>query len=286
MKNFIIAIITHHREKSVMALLEQLNKQADNQVNCLLVENGSSVIQTKKITQFNNLKIKYLQLKTASIPKARNLSVDYALKNNFKWLVFVDDDCLPTENWLKQIRKLVNKQQKATVIQGNSLSIPQDNLYAQLTEKLHTRWLFKNANQRGNLTIMDTRNCLLKLADFAKHSLKFNEQLTYASDIDLARKLTSRQLTISYQPDLLVLHQEKTSFLDFYRHRLRTSLAYRVVKQKKNNQFHSLSLMDRLSAINELPINTSKKLWLLIVLGIIYLNSGLTLLVQNLKALY
>ncbi len=287
MKNFIIAIITHQRKESLGELLAEINSQATDKIDCVVVENGSRALSSKSFSRFDNLKIKYFNLSLSSIPQARNKALAYAQKNNYLWLAFIDDDCLLDENWLAKIKKLTSKKQTSlAAIQGSSTGIPADNLYVELATKLHDLWLTKNTDKQKKTTVLDTRNCLLDLKKLPK-MLRFNERLSYATDLELAWQLTEQQLSIEYQPGLKVFHREKINWLSFYRHRLRTSGAYLLVEQQiSNNKIENPTISEKLETISQLKASVWEKLWLTILLGMIYFHSRILLLFHQLKTLH
>ena len=104
-----IIIATYNREESLTTLLSELEKQFKNFSNSealevVVVNNNSSDNSSKLINSYvNRLPIKYVEEKTQGLCRAQNTGI---LHSNGKLVCFIDDDVIPSENWLEEVYKI------------------------------------------------------------------------------------------------------------------------------------------------------------------------------------
>lgn len=221
-----LGIITYHRKEKALRLLRKLSVQLTPQCDIFLVENGSQEMIPTDISLISN-RIHLFHLPSPSISKSRNFLLHQAT-SKYDILAFIDDDCLPSRNWLKEIVTLFSQHPTLAIVQGAIKSVPPKNIFAQTSHALSQLWREKNTD--GTLTkILDTKNILFNLSLLRKFPLQFDSTLPYASDIDLGYKILQRGLTIHQTNSCLVYHQERTNVFEFYKHRLRLALAFRKV---------------------------------------------------------
>ena len=92
----------------VLACLQSAVKQRPSEgwqtLNPIVIVNQREL----ELELVSKIKEKFPQVKVGhekiiGIPWARNLALDESLRQGTEWIVFVDDDCVPKENWLKQL---------------------------------------------------------------------------------------------------------------------------------------------------------------------------------------
>ncbi len=270
--NITIGIITHNRPNQLYRLLYSLQPQLKSNHRVVIVENGSDTI---KKTAVDKLKIKRYSLikkNFAQIPKARNIILKQSIKQS-DLLIFIDDDCLVSSNWLKEYEELFDKNKNIKAVQGKIKSIPTNNVYAQTSQLLFQLWFQANTKQltKHHFTtkIIDTKNVALRTS-ILKTS-QFNEIQQFATDIQLAYQLNQQQITIHYFQSSLVFHQERTSFKSFILHRVRLSSSYRLVNKKAQNYFNSVSFFNKLNYLNrQLKFSNFIKIKVIIALLLAY----------------
>jgi GT2 family glycosyltransferase len=264
-----IGIITYQRKKQTLGLLRKLKNQLRSNDQIILIENGSSKIKRSDLSFLPKKNINFIQLTKKSIPASRN-SIFQLAKENFDFLAYIDSDCIPSKNWVKEIKEEFQHNPNYSIIQGNITALPKANLYAQTTQLLFQLW--QNKNTKNSLTkVLDTKNIFFKLSSFSQLNYFFNEKLTYASDIDLGYKLQKKGFHIIRSPKALIYHCERTSIQSFFKHRLRISLAYRRTNKSYPNFFHSAQPIEKIYYLfSNLKFPILKKIKIIILLQIIY----------------
>lgn len=285
---FALGIVTRNRKKQLKRLLNHLNMQISESMKVIIVENGSHQLDKYFFSDYSSLDVTLIKLPIASIPKSRNTIINKANNKKIKWLLFLDDDCTPEENWLENIISFTNSKyisKKTVAIQGSSISTPTTNSYAVVSGILNKLWF--DANTKNNKTkIIDTKNCALNLYFLSQNKLSFDTKLTYASDIDLAYQIQKANGEILYTSNWIVKHMERNTLVNFYQHRLRTSYAFQIIQKKYKEFFSSVTTINKLLKIHQSSLSVLKKTHLIQLLIIIYFHSKLLLLVNNFKIFY
>lgn len=110
-------IIPTYKQKFLFKTLEGLSNQEFKDFEVIIVENGVALDSTRKLClAFNKaLKLKYIYEKTAGANRARNIGI----KNcNSELIGLIDDDCIPSQNWTKNIIELHSNYLDAGIIGG------------------------------------------------------------------------------------------------------------------------------------------------------------------------
>lgn len=284
-----IAVVTHNRKKQLLKLLSVLNKQVPNRLDCIIIENESTQLTHDLFSSFSSLRITLTHQQQNSIPSARNIALNWASQRNLSWLVFVDDDCIPTSNWFQTVVAVTSAigksfQKKVAVIQGSHIGIPANNIFVKTTQALFDVWI-RNSTKGQCLSTIDTKNCMLNILLLAKHHVLFNTEFAFASDLAFAQVVLAHHLAIYFEPNLIVKHQERKSLIDFVRHRYRTSLAFRLVK-KKYPLVPTSTFRQRIVAINNITATSYEKFAMICLLFVIYGFVWIRLLIHQRHALY
>jgi glycosyltransferase involved in cell wall biosynthesis len=242
----VIGIITHQRKSQLLRLLQQLGPQLSTNDYVWVLENGQGQLNKSLLSSIHS-HIKLFFHPTASIPISRNFIFTRA-RQRADLLVFLDDDVLIAQNWLRKIKIAYEEAQDkgAQIIQGNFLSFPPKNIYAKTTEILSQLWIKANITSSLTTTIIDTKHVGFLLKDFPKISQLFHPSFRFASDIAAAAVLTNEyKMRILFFPQLNVYHQERTSWWQFVQHRFRLSTAYRAVLCQYPQEFNSVKAIEK-----------------------------------------
>lgn len=280
-----IGIITYKRKNLTLKLLSKIVKQLKQKDKIFLIENGSTQINRYDLNKISKNKVVYYQTNHKSIPHSRNL-IFKLTKNNFDLLAYIDSDCIPSKNWLKDIKEEFSFKKNISIIQGNIKSIPKNNLYAQTSHLLFKLWQEKNT--KNNLTkILDTKNISFKLSKLNRLKYLFDETLTFASDIDTGYKLQKEGLIIFRSLKALVYHCEKNNSQSFFQHRSRISLSYRKINKQYNNFFQSASPLEKIVYLySKLNFSFLDKIKIISLLQVIYLLTFVKLLKNRILIFY
>lgn len=228
-----IIVLTRNRSFLLQKCLEKLVPQLRGNDAIIIVNNGSTLTETKKIKQvINHLKNKNLQLvwgdKKGNIPKGRNKGIVSVSKKS-QIIAFLDDDCLPNKNWSKNIRKEHQAYHEWQVIQGKVISIPKNNLYARITGITYQNWLRSNLLNKNLLATFDSKNVSFKVKVF-RSGLSFNEKFGRSSDIELGLRLRKKGFKIGYSPKIKTYHRERTTLIPFLKQHINIAKGERGVE--------------------------------------------------------
>lgn len=287
-KLFAIGIVTRNRPTQLFRLLRGLNKQATLGVDVFINENGSDSVTQTSVDSFARLHSTLIKQQYASALRARN-TILFATKEKYRWLIFLDDDCMLGNDWFYTINTFL-RQPPANdewAIQGVVDSFPKDNPYAQSSGLLYKLWLEKNVT--GNRSrILDTKCCTLNL-----HALPsgfcFDETLRYdAGDIDLSSRMLKRNKknTVFVLRTWRVFHEERTRFIPYIFHRARLSTAFRLAQKRHPMILASEKFSTKIRSLWELKVSPFAKITITIALFAAQIIARAMLLIQKLEIFY
>ncbi len=277
----VVGIITKGRRELVLQLVSYFHTHYchDRAVEIILVENGSSVLQPKDFARFSQ-QITFIHMGAASIPKARNYIFNRVKDMNVK-LAFIDDDCIPGDDWIEQIKN-ISFGEKVVAHTGLCISIPKNNIFAQTSQILYQSWIDVNVDKMTHTTsILDTKNVVFNTKALKDKQKLFSEQLTYATDIELAARLIQEGFVLHHDPQMRIFHQERTTLQSFFAHRYRLSLAYRKIR-KSLSLVKSVSMFRKFETLlQNLPTHFLNRLFIIFILLTIYFLVTCQLLINK-----
>lgn len=155
---------------------------------------------------------------------ARKIAFQEVLKDSLDLLVYIDDDCVPSRNWLVRIRE-GHSASAHPVIQGHSVSLPTDHTLSQLSQRLGASWVYNNTDAMG-LVIIDTKNVSLRAERGLFETIFSNNGIDLlrssgCEDVIIGARLRRAGIRVGYSRRILVMHKERTSVMGFVRQRVR-----------------------------------------------------------------
>jgi len=203
-----ICIITLHRRDGLRRLLEGIESQKFQEnrpdIEVIVVDNdplGSSKDVVDKLgSSFTN--IKYIIEERKGIPYARNRSL-FEADANSDFIVFIDDDEIPEENWLEELLK-AQKKYNADIVTGPVLPIFMEEPYEWILEgEFFSR---KRYDSGTPLKIAATNNTLVKkrIFDEIQRDFDINFALTGGSDTHLFMDIHKRGYSIIWADNAIV----------------------------------------------------------------------------------
>ncbi len=223
-----VAIITRNRGNVLVNSLASLTKQVIRPYEVLVVDNDSHDATKEVVDYFKKkLPVRYVKEKKVGIPYARNRAIKEA-KGDI--LVFIDDDVTVDENWLIEVIKAHTKYKSAIAIQGYSIGMPRDNIYARILEYYQNFWLHhymyisfeeyklvvRNKKNGYKIQTLVTRNCSLKLSRLKHLGVDFDTHfLSKGEDADLANMLLLKKQTIVFCPTIVCNNWDTDSLMSF-----------------------------------------------------------------------
>jgi len=93
-----VAVVTHGDEALLAACLCNLKQLDYPDFGILVVDNGNDPVPTRDLAEA--LGVSYLRCLTGKPGRARNAAIEHA---RTEWVAFIDDDCRPERDWLRQL---------------------------------------------------------------------------------------------------------------------------------------------------------------------------------------
>lgn len=228
MKLVSIIIILDKISPDLFSLVYQIRKQtskiASLKFEVLLVhESNETLMPLKRVSG-----CKYI-----TIPAKRGFAFNrnQGLKHsNGGIIIFIDDDCLPENNWLVNLLHPF-KDPEVMAVMGN-VKIPKSNYLGDCIAELgfpaggnagfDRIWKVTRDGFTNHLT---TCNCALRREIFSEIGL-FNERLVYGTeDAELSYRMEKANQFIKYNPKALAYHKPKDSLSAFVKWQLRRGRA-------------------------------------------------------------
>lgn len=227
MKNFVsIVTLTKNRAPLLKECLISLQRQTQQLDELVIVDNGSTDETQEVIEDFKRaLPVRSVRTTSHGYPKLYNTGIAAARGN---WLVLFDDDCVASAGWFAAIKNSISAFPRA-VIQGKTLSIPKNNIYAEIMQDHYLNWIASNAIGKKGLRTFDNKNLCIPRWVIRTQGL-FDESLTRGSeDIELGVRYHRAGIPILYEPKILAYHHERTTFMEFMRQHVRIARSERLV---------------------------------------------------------
>jgi GT2 family glycosyltransferase len=142
-----------------------------------------------------------------------------ALHAHGRFLAFLDDDCIPSPEWLCRLHAALDRDPSVgaggLVINGQTR-----NLYAHVNQViLDEAYRYYNAD-RSHARFFATMNLAVSREQFARIG-GFDEAFRTAEDRDFCARWIAGGLRLEYVPDAPVIHLGAGSWLDFWRRHYR-----------------------------------------------------------------
>lgn len=216
-----VVIVTRQRLAKLKRCLESISKQTELPDKVLVIDNDEDKSAKSTALAFGKvLNLSYTFEPKPGVAYARNKALK-ACKTPL--LGFVDDDCVLDKNWVKVgINSMTGT--KTAYILGKSLLFNRRNLIA-LAQYYHQNFWFnqKLKENKGKPTPFnfDTKNVVLNLKDLKNQNLRFDPNFTVdgidSSDTDFGFRLENSRLEGTYEPKMVVRHEEIENPLHFLR---------------------------------------------------------------------
>ncbi|OFI38954.1 glycosyl transferase family 2 [Arthrobacter sp. SW1] len=185
----VIAVLTYKRPEDIALAIPRLQEQLDTvggPASVLVVDNDPAGSARATVEGFASPRIRYVHEPRPGIAAARNRALAESAGDSV--LVFIDDDEVPTPDWLRTLLTL-HRETAAAAVVGPVVSE-----YARTPERWiqEGRFFDRRRLRTGTrLTVAATNNLLLDLAQIRALGLAFDERfgLSGGSDTLFTRKL-------------------------------------------------------------------------------------------------
>jgi len=193
---FSIVVPTCNRNDSLIKCLDQLapGRQAlDIDFYEVIVSDDGKENQAKRLINDRYKWAKWVEGPKLGPAGNRNNGARYA---SGEWLVFIDDDCLPTKNWLLEIFKAIRNNLEITVIEGKTLADRPQKRFNESAPINISGGLFWTCNI-----------AILKIVFFEIGG--FDIRLFSLEDVILRELLKYNGIRIYFIPSVIVIHPWK-----------------------------------------------------------------------------
>lgn len=211
-----IIIPTYKRSKYLVKLINNL---INNNINfkyfeIIICDSDRQKINYKLIKNikcnYKNVKIKYINLIENNHSKKRNIGIKRA---SSKFLIFLDDDCLPEKNFIRKYYKILFKEKEKAIFCGSVIypeNLSRFHNYRQQRHFQISNKLFLRENIGPEKIV--TMNMAFNLSKIDKKKL-FNERFNYYGfeDYDFAFRQSESGVKI-YKCSPLVLHNDQRNY--------------------------------------------------------------------------
>jgi glycosyltransferase involved in cell wall biosynthesis len=228
-----VVIPTYNRCSLLKECLQSLEKQTYpcELFEVIVVDDGShdeTPMFLKEFTSRSNLKLLNVRQENKGPAAARNAGIRLAQGDR---IVFIDDDCLPTPDWLKEITS--GYSNNVGGMGGRILPMQSNTWIGRYChhKRIHETPAFKD----GSIDYLITAN-----ASFSRKALVeaegFDEQYRYpgGEDPDLSRRIRALGYVLTYNEAAIVYHRHRetlgTLIRTYYRYGVGESISYRKRK--------------------------------------------------------
>jgi glycosyltransferase involved in cell wall biosynthesis len=278
-----IVIPCFNAAENLPQVISALNSQSIKPNEIIIADDGSTDNTKNIINYFAKLKknIKYCWQKNAGPAKARNFG---AKKANGEIIVFIDSDCIPEKNWLKEMISPF-KDKAVGGVQG-TYKTKQTGLIARFVQvEIEERYeKMKKAQKEGTLDWIGSYSAAYRTEAYKKLN-GFDETFPIASgeDPELSYRLKKSGYNIVFNPNAIVYHTHpddllkylKTKFFRaYYRPKMYSKHKEKIVKDSYTPQSLKLQIIIIYALVPCLIGSIFINWILLIVAGLILLHAS------------
>ncbi len=213
---FSIVIPTYNRPDRLhncLTAIAQLDYPTE-QFEVVVVDDGSKMLLNSVVEPFQSkLKLTLFRQENAGPASARNAGVAIA---QGKYLVFTDDDCAPTPNWLKTLEQQFQQTPEA-LVGGQTLNALPENLYST-TSQLLIDYLYEYYNQQAGGNFFASNNFALPSTLFHKiGGFDTTFPLAAGEDREFCDRWLQTGYTMAYTPNAQIYHAHHLTLFSFWR---------------------------------------------------------------------
>ena len=237
---FSIVIPTYCRAESLTTCLAAISRldYPCSRFEVIVVDDGSKNPPGKAIEAFRDQFHLHLLTQVHGGPaKARNTGVTQAQGD---MLAFIDDDCLPTTNWLS-ILAAGSSSHPGHMIGGRVINGLNGNLCSEASQILSNLVCVYFNTQPGRLAFFNTNNLAMPTARFLEIG-GFDSSYTTAEDRDLCDRWQCQGYPMLYSPEAIVFHRHALTLRGFWRQQFGygqgTSRFYQLRALRSSERFH------------------------------------------------
>lgn len=211
-----VAIVTKRRPQMLARCLDSFCIQTQLPKQILIIDNDSGKSAFSVFQKYvKRLPVRYLQEKRSGVPYARNKALIAA---GTKYLGFIDDDCILSNNWVEQAITVTKNNKGAAYVCGKTNLYNNKNIWA-VGQYSHDRyWFIKKIkkNEQTTSANFDTKNVVLNKDLILRKNLKFDTKCGIkgfdSADYDFGLQLSHKKFKGVYFDKMILTHEETSNF--------------------------------------------------------------------------
>lgn len=176
----------------------------------------------------------------SGFPNLYNFAIS---KSTNPLLVFLDDDCMVAPGFMARIRYKFREKQNF-VLQGNTISLPRDNIFADISERHLANWFAVNTIAPNRLRIIDNRNVVIPATLLQRYGMFSLSCASGSEDVELGLRYQRLGVPIVFDPVLVSYHHERTTLGSFLRQHSRIARSHALLDSvlSADEQLHCINL--------------------------------------------
>lgn len=211
-----VVVPTYERSDQLIRTLQALSavKQPQGGSEVIVVDDGSGAEHVARIQQAvaAHSGARLLRQPNGGPSAARNMGIAHA---RGQLIVFLDDDCMPTPEWLLALtRPLLDSDERLAAVGGRVVAAPPRNWVQRFCMAIEyatgVQGTFENASTQNACY---RRSVLMHIGTF---DVGFRHP--GGDDPDLSTRATRAGYRLQYVPEAVVQHEELASYWDFLLH--------------------------------------------------------------------
>jgi len=215
--NFSVIIPTYNRNRELLECLEGLSGQLTDKrcLEVIIANDGGDKHSIEKLNIVSGrTPLRYLHLEHKGPAATRNAAVAEA-KGDI--ILFLDDDCIPAENWMEETIKTWERFPEVSGVGGCVAYSSTDSIYCKVNSDIFN-WYLDQHSSGEYCKFISTYNAGYKKGIFNKVK-GFDEQFRNASgeDRDLNIKILEAGGKLKLNKNIFVYHDRSLSFKKFVR---------------------------------------------------------------------
>lgn len=260
--DFSIVIPTFNRPDELPACLHGIAKSdyPRDRFEVIVVDDGGRTPLDRLITSFSDvLHIRLLSQTNSGPSAARNAGVRAA---RGKFVVFIDDDCVPADDWLSVLMERL-RENPNRMVGGKTLNALTDNKYSEMSQRiLDMAYSFYNANP-DQAIFFASNNMAMPVESFRQIG-GFRLDFRTAEDRELCDNWKHHGFPIIYEPRARMYHFHHLTLSSFLKQhffygrgafRFNRSYAHRHSASNLNFSFYVWMIKQITHIVSNMPLN-------------------------------
>lgn len=206
MISIIIIVKNDRRIKKTLSKLVKIEKPEKTEIIVIDASKGKLDDIKEKFPSVNWFYFYNKTNKEITIPEQRNIGIN---KSKGDLIIFIDADCMPTRNWLKEIIKPIREEHEYIV----SGLVEQENTFISKWESNK----YERLNDKKYINDAPTMNFAFLKSIVNKVGL-FDEKFNFSSDTDFCWRARDLGYKIRYAQKAIIYHNYGNMFKNIKRH--------------------------------------------------------------------